>query len=227
MYTIGDALDRIRESQAQLQEAENSRTRFQNSSYPPALRDELAGAEDKKIATLRSYQEQVLRDLLRFPPHKVKHFENVTQFNRASPFEQAVFVMTKFTNKNEDKTPLDLALDRVINAVRTAIDGCNGHRSHLAWDKNWSEFLWENVETYLMACGKAVAIVESRHTPELNPNVTMEWGWLRATERRVLFLVEKTFDKARADLSGLTREEFDWDNPEPGITAAVKKFLTT
>jgi hypothetical protein len=227
MYSIDGALTRIHEFQAQFQQAEKLRIGFQNSSYQPAQRDELVEAQDRVMANLRSYQQQILRDLLRFPPHKVKHFENVTQFNKASPFEQSVFVMTKFTNKDEDKTPLDLALDRVINAVRTAIDGCNGHRSYLAWDKNWSEFLWENVETYLMACGKAVAIVESRHTPELNPNVTMEWGWLRATERRVLFLVEKTFDKARADLSGLTREEFDWDNPEPGITAAVKKFLTT
>jgi hypothetical protein len=135
-----------------------------------------------------------------------------------------VFVMTKFPSKQG--TPLDVQLTRVIQAVRQAVDGCNGHRSYLASDKDWQPSLWDNVETYLMACGKAVAIVESKYSQELNPNVTMEWGWMRGTERRVLFLVEKTFDKTRADLSGLTREEFDWDNPEAEIAAAVKKFLS-
>jgi hypothetical protein len=30
---------------------------------------------------------------------------------------------------------------------------------------------------------------------------------------------------SRADLSGLTRAEFEWDNPEGDIDAAVQKFL--
>ena len=86
--------------------------------------------------------------------------------------------------------------------------------------------LWKNVEFYLLACSRGIAIVESKHTAELNPNVTMEWGWMRGTDRPVLFLVEQTFDKSRADLSGLIQELFDWNNPEPGIESAVKKFLT-
>ena len=222
MYTIADALARIADYQAKILQVDKLRTEILNSSYPPAQRDEEAGVQEQAMARLRRYQEQVLRDLVRFPPHKVGHFQNVQQFHAASPFERAVFVMTKFPGKAG--TPVDLELGRVIKAVRDAIDA-TGHRSHLASDKDWSPALWENVETYLMACGKAVAIVESKHSNELNPNVTMEWGWMRGTERRVLFLVEKTFDKTRADLSGLTREEFDWNNPEPDIAAAVAKFL--
>jgi hypothetical protein len=71
-----------------------------------------------------------------------------------------------------------------------------------------------------------VAIVESKYTKELNPNVTMEWGWMRAMNRPVLFLVEKSFDQSRTDLSGLIHDAFDWANPEPDIDAAVNKFLT-
>ena len=77
----------------------------------------------------------------------------------------------------------------------------------------------------MMGCSKAIALVESKHTHELNPNVTMEWGWLRATDREVLFLVEKDFDLARADISGLIQDPFDWANPQPGIQKAVKGFL--
>jgi hypothetical protein len=49
---------------------------------------------------------------------------------------------------------------------------------------------------------------------------------MRAMDRPVLFLVEKSFDRSRADLSGLITDPFDWANPEPDIDAAVKKFLT-
>jgi hypothetical protein len=53
----------------------------------------------------------------------------------------------------------------------------------------------------------------------------MEWGWMRGVDRTVLFLVEKSFDKNRADLSGLISAPFDWDNPEADIESAVKNFL--
>jgi hypothetical protein len=149
--------------------------------------------------------------------------KNLKLFNSQYPFDKSVFVMTKFPSSTG--SPADLQLDRVIKAVRSSVDAC-GHYSHLASDKEWSSMLWENTETYLMACGRGVAIVESKHSQELNPNVTMEWGWMRCADRRVLFLVEKTFDKARADLDGLIRAEFDWGNPEPDIAVAVKKFLT-
>jgi hypothetical protein len=66
---------------------------------------------------------------------------------------------------------------------------------------------------------------QSERTAELNPNVTMEWGWLRSTERDVLFLVEKDFDRDRADIGGLLKDDFEWDDPDPGIKAAIEGFL--
>jgi hypothetical protein len=224
MYKIAEAIERINDYRAKILKAESLRQDILNSNYPPAQRDEEAGAQEKAIARFRRYQEEVLQDLLHFPPYKIGHFQNVQQFHATSSYEQSVFIMTKFPSKQG--TALDVQLDRVIKAVRGAVDNYNGHKSYLASDKNWHPSLWDNIETYLMACSKAIAIVESKHTQELNPNVTMEWGWMRCTDRRVLFLVEKTFDKGRADLDGLIREEFDWDNPEPDINAAVKKFLT-
>jgi hypothetical protein len=66
----------------------------------------------------------------------------------------------------------------------------------------------------------------------VNPNTgnmvdydTMEWGWLRGTDREVLFLVEKDFNMARADIGGLIQDPFDWADPQPGIKKAVKTFL--
>ena len=129
--------------------------------------------------------------------------------------------MTKFPGNSK---PQDVQLARVIKAVRDSV-GKQGFVARLASDKTYNPMLWKNVELYLLACSRGIAIVESKHTPELNPNVTMEWGWMRGMDRPVLFLVEKSFDKGRANLSGLINETFDWDNPEPAIEGAVEKFL--
>ena len=48
---------------------------------------------------------------------------------------------------------------------------------------------------------------------------------MRGMGRRVLYIVEKDFQKTRADWSGLIESNFDWANPMPGIHAAVNAFL--
>ena len=72
---------------------------------------------------------------------------------------------------------------------------------------------------------RGIAIVEDKYVPELNPNVAMEWGWMRALKRSVLFLREESFDHARADWDGLIDYRFKWDDPKPGIDVALDKFL--
>ena len=67
--------------------------------------------------------------------------------------------------------------------------------------------------------------VEERYRPELNPNVAMEWGWMRAMGKRVLFLREKGFTHGRADLVGLRAWNFDWDDPEPGVLTALEEWI--
>jgi hypothetical protein len=48
---------------------------------------------------------------------------------------------------------------------------------------------------------------------------------MRAMNKPVLFLAEKTFNLHRADWSGLIEHQFQWEKPGPGIKAAVKAFL--
>lgn len=77
----------------------------------------------------------------------------------------------------------------------------------------------------MLCCGRGIAIVEDRYAPEMNPNVAMEWGWMRGMGRRVLYLRERKFRHRRADWEGLLTEEFDWDDPAPGIGAALDRFM--
>jgi hypothetical protein len=53
----------------------------------------------------------------------------------------------------------------------------------------------------------------------------MEWGWMRAMGKRVLFLREGGFEEGRADLGGLRAWDFDWDAPESGVSTALTEWF--
>ena len=40
---------------------------------------------------------------------------------------------------------------------------------------------------------------EDVYQPELNPNLAVEWGWMRGMGKRVLYLQEQGFQYRRAD----------------------------
>jgi hypothetical protein len=95
----------------------------------------------------------------------------------------------------------------------------------LASDRSYHDRLWTNVQIYMLGCRRGIAIMESRYRQELNPNIAMEWGWMVGMGRSVLYLRENTFQHARADWDGLLHDSFDWDDPTPGVTQAVNRFL--
>jgi hypothetical protein len=131
--------------------------------------------------------------------------------------------MTKFPSQGPPRKAEDEQLDRVIRAVSDAIEAA-GCVPRIATERR-HDLLWDNVELYLLGCRRGIAIVEDKYLPELNPNVAMEWGWMRGMGKKVLYLAEKDFKKERADLSGLLKDEFSWTEPEPGVRQAVGKFL--
>jgi hypothetical protein len=189
-----------------------------------AMRDELSKTVQKFIDQKNAEIKAVVAELVRWPPHKHEHFDKLDDFFTHHSYEKSVFIMTKYP-ENPPKSALDTQLQAVIDLVKDAVT-TQGYTPLLASEKRYHPELFRNIEVYLLGCSKAIAIVESKHTNELNPNVTMEWGWLRASDRQVLYLVERGFDKARADIGGLIEDYFDWNNPKPGVDAAVKAFLT-
>ena len=222
MPDISSTLDILRQLWTLASKAEADRRELLQSNLPQAMKDDYEKKIQQQIESYHKDQAKLLDELVHFPPHTIEHFANLKQFHQASSYEKSVFIMTKFPGN--DSLP-DAQLTKVIKAVQGAVVSA-GFVPHLASDKTFNPMLWKNVELYLLACSRGIAIVESKHTPELNPNVTMEWGWMRGMDRPVLFLVEQSFDKTRADLSGLIQELFDWTDPEPGIQSAVKKFLS-
>jgi hypothetical protein len=133
--------------------------------------------------------------------------------------------MTKFPD-NVNPQPADVALTKVITTVKDAITAA-GFKPRIATpgETTYHPLLWDNVEMYLFGCRRAVAIIENKYKNELNPNVTMEWGWMRGMDKDVLYLVENEFSLVRADITGLIERRFPWDNPEADIQRHVREWL--
>ena len=173
------------------------------STLPKYQKDEIQVDIEARLNAYEVRKANALAELVKFRPQHLRHFPKLAEFHQLAPYHKSVFIMTKFP---EGITPLDEELKRVITAVQKAVRDC-GYTPRIAFsDKKYQPGLWDNVEVYLFGCQKGIAIVESKYKHELNPNVTMEWGWMRGMGKDVLYLVEDSFDLARADLSGLINE---------------------
>ena len=101
-----------------------------------------------------------------------------------------------------------------------------GLRGHRADDKCYpgDRNLWDNVCTYMIGCKYGIALLEDIIADEFNPNVALEYGFMRALGKPTLLLKERRF-KARADILGTLWEEFDILDIETSITSAVSRWL--
>jgi len=183
------------------------------------LRDDL---EQTLMRTKRSIVK-VMDEFNQFPPQHIRHSEILAGFHDSGEFNKSIFIMTKFPDGRDPEA--DSQLKRVIDAARQAIEDCAFVPRVADTTNRFHTGVWDNVELHLLGCKKGLAILEDRYRRELNPNVAMEWGWMRALGRDVLYLREMAFSQERADISGLITAEFSWDIPEPGISEAVGKWL--
>jgi tetratricopeptide (TPR) repeat protein/nucleoside 2-deoxyribosyltransferase len=122
-------------------------------------------------------------------------------------------------------TPYDKAVAKVLEALEDALReaGLNPLRAdgkNYLKDRN----LWHNVCVYMLCCGSGIAVLENQARREFNPNVALEYGFMRALDKRVLLLTEKNFKAIRADIGGVVRESFDARRPN-SVATAVGRWL--
>ena len=226
MLDYDDVVEAILSDARRLDGLERDRIELLHSPLPTVMKEERDRILKADIDRQRQLLSEVLRDFVEFPPHHVRHGLLLPNFHGAATFEKSVFIMTKFPDPKKKKKPTaaDAKLEAVIAIVRDTVVKC-GYVPRLASDSRYHPILWDNVELCLLGSKRGIAIVENRVLKELNPNVAMEWGWMRGMGRSVLYLVESKFDQERADWGGLIESPFDWDDPAPGITAGVTDWL--
>jgi hypothetical protein len=84
--------------------------------------------------------------------------------------------------------------------------------------------LWDNVCTYMFGCKYGVAVLENLVVEEFNPNVALEYGFMRALDKQCLLLKDRRF-KPRADITGTLAEEFDMLDPKSGVSRGVERWI--
>jgi hypothetical protein len=186
------------------------------------FQERIVAKTSEDIQWARRMIREILERFQQYPLRHSRHFAKLEEFICDGAYEQSIFVVTKFPDGHEKH---DQELRKIIDITRQSINEC-GYVSRLASDKRYHPMLWDNVELYLLGCSKGVALVEDRYKPELNPNVALEWGWMKGMGKDVLFLVEENFHHDRADWSGYLNDKFSWEEPDQGIKTAIQNWLS-
>ena len=133
-------------------------------------------------------------------------------------YDQNVFIMTRFDPDNQTLSDLDTSLRDALRA--------RGLVAHRADDRCYptDRNLWDNVCTYMIGCKYGVAVLEDIVADEFNPNVALEYGFMRALGKPTLLLKERRF-KPRADILGTLWHDFDILDLKRSIRKAIGKWL--
>ena len=141
-----------------------------------------------------------------------KGYEHLTQsvrrFNKDHPSETSVFVMMKFPDGLPD---LQKALVESIFAVIAKTLRAYQLEARRADLKTYEPDLWNNLCVYMLGCKYGLAVLEDKAAVEMNPNVALEYGFMKAMNRTVGLLRENTFKHDRADLIGKLVQQFRID----------------
>jgi hypothetical protein len=129
-----------------------------------------------------------------------------------SVFEKNVFVAMRFRSAPH--------FAQVYSAIKEGL-ASHGLKTHRADDKVYplDGDLWNNVCVYMMGCKYAICVFEEMDEREFNPNVPLEYGFMRAMNRQVLLLKEQRMPKMPTDITGKLFKPFDMMD----IDASIKK----
>jgi hypothetical protein len=100
--------------------------------------------------------------------------------------------------------------EEIHQAIKTglAVYGLKGLRAD---DKTYPPDgdLWANISVYLIGCKFGVCVFEEIDEREFNPNVPLEYGFMRAINRQVLLLKDKRMPRLPTDMTGKIYRTFD------------------
>jgi len=166
---------------------------------PETVRDEVA----ERVA--KQHVEEVFTAATR--PRAIPGYEGLQptldRFSVDHPdFEKNVFIAMRFRIGNQ--------FMEIHEAVKSGLVkyGLNGLRSD---DKTYPSDgdLWTNICVCMMGCKYGVCIFEEIDEREFNPNVPLEYGFMRAMNRQVLLLKDIRMPKMPSDMTGKLYRNFD------------------
>ncbi len=134
-------------------------------------------------------------------------------------YERNVFIMTRFDAGNRVLAQLDEELRRTL--CRQGLTGLRADDRMVPRDRQ----VWTNVCVYMLCCKYGLAVLEDRVKDEFNPNVALEYGFMRALDKPTLLLADIGFRNLRADIVGTLREPFDLVDMGASLHTAIANWV--
>ena len=134
-------------------------------------------------------------------------------------YDRNILIMTRFVTGNRLLEELDRELRSVLREYN--LNPVRADDKMYLRDRN----LWNNVCVYMICCKFGIAILEDRVADEFNPNVALEYGFMRALNKPVLLLADVGFRNLRADIIGTLREQFDITDIKGTIKLPLERWL--
>lgn len=188
-----------------------------------SARDALPDAASQLDDAIRVH-EGIAR--LRLPRGYEHLADSVRRFRQECPYDESVFVMMKFPGG----LPREQArlLERIFEVVAAALRSYD-LTARRADKKDYDPDLWNNLCVYMLGCRFGVAVLEDRGANEMNPNVALEYGFMRALDRQVGLLREERFKHDRADFIGKLSKPFrigdDLQLDESSLSLAIQDWM--
>jgi hypothetical protein len=135
-------------------------------------------------------------------------------------YDRNVFIMTRFSPGDRMLAQLDESLRKTL--CRHRLHGLRADDRMFASDDQ----IWSNVRIYMLCCRYGVAILEDRLKDEFNPNVALEYGFMRALAKPVLLLKDIGFRNVRADIVGTLHQPFDLFDIHGTLGPAIDRWVT-
>ena len=94
----------------------------------------------------------------------------------------------------------------------------------IADSKQYQNELWANVKSCIDASYYGIAVFEQIDKLDINPNVSLELGYMLAQGKKCLLLKEKRFQALQTDLVGHLYKTFDSHHIKETVILAVRNW---
>lgn len=126
-----------------------------------------------------------------------------------------VFVMMRYRD--------DSKFGEIENAIRASLLQF-GLTARLAKDGAVQDHIWANIVAYMTSSSLGIAVFEELEQRDVNPNVSLELGYMLALERRCLLLKDRRVSALQTDMCGRIYRSFDPDNIHATVSEQVARW---
>ena len=131
--------------------------------------------------------------------------------------KKTAFIIMKFNDTKLHK--------EIVTCIKDVLDK-NKITALRADDKQYMDDLFPNVKVYMHGCNFGIAVFDRITEEDLNPNVSLEVGYMLGMGKSVLLLKDKNLKSLQTDLMGKLYKEFDPLKISKSLPNQIEKWLS-